>query len=275
MQFGVPTFLISRGGSNQHPPRLLLDTRALRDVVDTGLATASTDIHRPLQKIMKSEYVSVFDIRQAYHSIRYALRTLDTGLTQIATRFGYWQFLRLSMGHDYSPKKWSDTLKKELNLDSDGMYRPLDSIEVWYDDLLLHSKDKWSHKILLAEFFTRIDRMNLKLSLGKSSAFRKVKEDSFKVLGYQLINGRLHPEAGKVKKLLDFPTPKNRTALQKFLGLITFLRPCLPSLALHWATDLYPMTSPTVRFEWKERQEIAFKQIKEILSTGLAYIHPY
>jgi len=275
LQFGVPTFLISRGGSTQHPPRLLLDTRGLRDVVATGLATASTDIHKPLQKILKSEYVSIFDIRQAYFSISYHERTLETGLTQIATPFGYYQFLKLSMGNDFSPKVFMDALRKELQLDSQGLYNPLESIEVWYDDLLLHSKCKKSHEVLLAEFFTRIDRMNLKLSLGKSAAFMKVKEDSFKVLGYQIIRGTLYPQEKKVKQLLEFPAPKNRTCVQKYLGLITFLRPCLPSLALHYATELYELTSPTVKFEWKENHERAFQQIKEILNTGLAYVHPF
>ena len=273
--YGVPAFLISRAGSDQKPARLLLDTRMLADIVSYGLSTPSVDIHKPLQRILKSKIVSMFDVRAAYFSLKFGQKTLDTGLTQIATKFGFYRFIRLSMGHNFSPQAFCSILTQQINLDNQGMYNPLEKLELWFDDLICHSDSIEEHQDLLIEFFSRLSRIGLKLSLSKSSAFLKVKTDTFKILGFQISKGQLYPQPSKVEKILKFPTPTTRVTLQRYLGMLNFLRPCLSQKITHLTTELYPLTSPTVKFIWGPNHDKAFKEINNILQVGLAYVAPF
>jgi len=69
-------------------------------------------------------------------------------------------------------------------------------------------------------------------------------------------------EEEKVKGVLEWPTPKCVKDVQKFLGLANYYRQFIEGFAAV-ARPLHDMVKKDKRWDWIERQEKAFKELKE------------
>ena len=71
---------------------------------------------------------------------------------------------------------------------------------------------------------------------------------------------------GKVRKIVDWPIPRNRTELKAFLGLASYYRWFIQGFA-EIAVELNKLTSKAKVFEWKEKEEKAFEKLKSALTS--------
>jgi len=69
-------------------------------------------------------------------------------------------------------------------------------------------------------------------------------------------------EKEKVKGVLEWPTPKCVKDIQKFLGLANYYRQFIEGFA-SIARPLHDMVKKDKRWEWTEKQEGAFRELKE------------
>ena len=69
-------------------------------------------------------------------------------------------------------------------------------------------------------------------------------------------------EKEKVKGVLEWPTPKCVKEVQKFLGLANYYRRFIEGFATV-ARPLHDLVKKEKRWEWTEREENAFKELKE------------
>ena len=67
---------------------------------------------------------------------------------------------------------------------------------------------------------------------------------------------------GKVREVKEWPSPKTKTELEAFLGLIIFYREHLDRFA-DTAACLYRLTGARVKFDWGEEEEDSLKKLKE------------
>ena len=72
--------------------------------------------------------------------------------------------------------------------------------------------------------------------------------------------------SGNIDAVINWPTPKNSTEVERFLGLVNYHRLFLKDLAKE-AVPLYRITSKKT-FVWGSEQEQAFKKIKELMITA-------
>ncbi len=70
-------------------------------------------------------------------------------------------------------------------------------------------------------------------------------------------------------KIENFPAPKNKKEVQKFIGVVNYYRLHLPNLA-QIATPLYELIGQSKRFEWLEQHEAAFEKVRHMLLERLA-----
>ena len=63
----------------------------------------------------------------------------------------------------------------------------------------------------------------------------------------------MSPNPGKVREVKEWPTLKNKTELESFLGLINFYREHLDRFA-DTAACLYRLTGAKVKFDWDEEE---------------------
>jgi len=88
----------------------------------------------------------------------------------------------------------------------------------------------------------------------------KVREVEF--LGVIIGLEGIKMEEGKVKGVLEWPIPKCVKDVQKFLGLANYYRQFIEGFA-SIARPLHDMVKKDKKREWTEKQEKAFKELKE------------
>ena len=80
-------------------------------------------------------------------------------------------------------------------------------------------------------------------------------------------------EEEKVKEVLEWPTPKCVKDVQKFLGLANYYRRFIKGFA-SIARPLHDIVKKDKKWEWMERQEKAFKELKEWFTKELVLAAP-
>ena len=73
---------------------------------------------------------------------------------------------------------------------------------------------------------------------------------------------RIKMEEEKVKGVLEWPTPKCVKNVQKFLGLVNYYHRFIEGFA-SIARSLHDMVKKDKKWDWMEKQEKAFKKLKE------------
>ena len=78
---------------------------------------------------------------------------------------------------------------------------------------------------------------------------------------------------GKVKEVKEWPTPKNKTELESFFGLIKFYREHLDRLA-DTNARLYRLTGAKMKFDWGKEEEDSFQKLKEATTEAPLLVYP-
>lgn len=93
-------------------------------------------------------------------------------------------------------------------------------------------------------------------------------------LGHKISKTGITPSEAKVEALKSFRKPENSNEVRSFLGLANYLNRFIPSLATIDA-PLRDLTRKGTSFEWMEKHEIAFSEIKAALakSTTLGFFN--
>jgi len=81
-------------------------------------------------------------------------------------------------------------------------------------------------------------------------------------LGVVIEPERIKMEEEKVKGVLDWPIPKYIKDVQKFLGLVNYYRQFIEGF-VSIARPLYDMVRKDQKWDWTEKQEKAFRELKE------------
>jgi hypothetical protein len=92
-------------------------------------------------------------------------------------------------------------------------------------------------------------------------------------LGHNVSQNGVAPHESKVESIRNFPRPKTVKEVRAFLGLAGYYR----SFIADFAAISRPMTLLTrkdTRFDWTEKQQKAFDQLKAALSSESVLAHP-
>jgi len=111
---------------------------------------------------------------------------------------------------------------------------------------------------LVAEVIKRLEENDLYVKPEKYKW--KVKEVGF--LGVVIGLEGIKMEEEKVKGVLEWPMPKSVKDIQKFLGLANYYCRFIKGFATV-ARPLHDLVKKDKRWEWTEKEEKAFKELKE------------
>ena len=140
--YGSPSFIISKKG--RALPRLVVDSRNYNKYIESETSVFMQSILSVLkEKVSKSRFLSIIDLKSAYYGIRVSKETVDTGINSFTTIFGTYAFLCLLTGGSYSPNIFTTYILKHLHTSKDMSYNYLHDVIAHYDDLSLFSpKDR-------------------------------------------------------------------------------------------------------------------------------------
>ena len=139
-----------------------------------------------------------------------------------------------------------------------------EKVAVFINDVIVGMEEEEGHDELVVEVIKRLEENDLYVKLEKCKW--KVKEIGF--LGVVIRPEGIKIKENKVKDVLDWLTPKCVKDVQKFLRLVNYYCQFIQGFAFI-ARSLHDMIRKDQKWEWKERQEEAFKKLKERFTKKL------
>ena len=121
----------------------------------------------------------------------------------------------------------------------------------------------WEHAIDLNRILHRL------IEAGGTFSGKKLQicQPKVTILGQEVgVEGR-KPDAGRVKTITNWPTPKNVKEARQFMGLCGTVRIWIPNYS-QIASSITSLWRKGVEFVWTEEQEAAFEALKEYVTTA-------
>ena len=198
------------------------------------------------------------DMSQAYQQIM--LDDESKKYVVVNTHKGLFCYNRLLFGVSSAPGIFQRVMKCLL--------KDIPGVIVYLDDILVMGRSVEEHLSTLHKVFQRLEDAGLKLKKCKCVFL----SDSVTYLGHRIDSQGLHPLEEKVKALQAVPNPKNVTELKSYLGMLSYYSKFLPNLSSKLA-PLHKLLKQSVPWQWKDEQQQAFENSKQLLSSSQLMVH--
>ena len=240
--------------------RFCVDWRKLNSLTkkDTYPLPKIVDI---LDSLGGAVYFSTMDLQSGYWQI--AVEDRDIEKTAFTTFAGLYEFTKMGFGLCNAPA----TFQRLMEIALAGLQ--WSTCLVYLDDILVFSKSFEEHLQCLAKVFNRLMEAGLKLKAKKCAFARK--EVPF--LGHIVSKEGLHVDPSKVETVMNYEPPKNLTEVWRFLGMTGYYRRFIPEFA-KTATPLFNLLKKDESFEWNEKCQDAFDELKSKLVQAPLLIYP-
>lgn len=200
-------------------PRLVCDYRELNNMTTDHGRFPLPQIQTVVDRLHNAKFFSTLDVAWGYHHIKMAPDSIDK--TAFNTEDGHFEWLVCPFGLKGAPFTFQRVMREIIG---DSAYR----IAINYlDDIVVYtaSDDFHDHLTHLKEIFLKLRSNNIKLRMKKCTFLSSHVE----YLGCIITNNTVKPNPRKVEAVSNFPEPKTRKQIQRFLGLTGYFRRFIPS----------------------------------------------
>ena len=142
-------------------------------------------------------------------------------------------------------------------------------VVIYLDDILIMAKTLIRLAQLTHSIFQRLLELDLYLRPEKCS----FNQTSVEYLGLIISEGEIHMDPVKLKAVTNWPTPKNKKDIQKFLGFCNFYRRFVQDYSAI-ARPLFNLTKKDAPFHWGSEEEHAFRTLQRVLTSAPVLILP-
>ena len=142
-------------------------------------------------------------------------------------------------------------------------------VAAFIDNVIVGTEIEEGHDELVAEVIKRLEENDLYVKPEKC----RWKDREVGFLGVVIGPEGIKMEEEKVKGILEWPTPKCVKDVQKFLGLANYYRWFIEGFA-SIARPLYNMVKKDKKWEWTEKQDKAFEELKKRFTEKLVLATP-
>ncbi|GJW79464.1 putative reverse transcriptase domain-containing protein [Tanacetum coccineum] len=129
---------------------------------------------------------------------------------------------------------------------------------VFIDDILIYSKNKQEHEEHLKLILELLKKEELYAKFSKCEFW--IPKVQF--LGHVIDSQGIHVDPAKIESIKDWASPKSPTEIRQFLGLAGYYRRFIEGFS-KIAKPMTKLTQKKVKFEWGDKQEIAFQLLRK------------
>uniref|UniRef100_A0A131YJ66 RNA-directed DNA polymerase n=1 Tax=Rhipicephalus appendiculatus TaxID=34631 RepID=A0A131YJ66_RHIAP len=232
--------------------RVCLDPRNL----NAALKRHHYPIPRPEElfaSLSGSTVFSILDAKSAFWQL--TLDEASSRLCTFTTPWGRYRFLRVPFGLATAPELFQQAIEQ--------VFQGQVVVKPYFDDILVASSTPAEHMAHLRTVLTVARKNNLKFNKAKL----KLGLSAITYLGHQLSSEGLAPDPEKVKSIEAMAVPTDKSQLQRFLGMVTYLTKFIPNFSAT-TSPLRELLKTDVAWHWTNRHTETFNLIKQKLSTA-------
>ena len=215
-----------------------------------------------LENIRTKKVFMKMDLRWGYNNVR--IKEGDEWKAVFTMSEGLFEPMVMFFGLTNLPATFQAMMNKLLrDLINIG------KVAAFIDNVIIGMETEEGHDEIMAEVIRRLEENDLYVKPEKCRW--KVKEVGF--LGVVIGLEGIKMEKEKVKRVLEWPTPKCVKDVQKFLGLANYYHRFIEGFA-SIARPLHDMVKKDKKWEWTEEQERAFRELKKRFTEKLVLVAP-
>ena len=212
-----------------------------------------------VDKVGNSKYVTKFDLLKGFWQVPLTDRAKE--VSAFATPNGLYQYKVMLFGMKNSPA----TFQRLVN----NVICGLDGCDAYIDDVIIYS-DSWSdHLQRIRKFFDRHGKAKLTVNLAKTEFCHA----TVTFLGHLVGQGQVKPLEAKVSAISEFPVPKCKRQLMRFLGMAGYYRKFCKTFS-GIAEPLTNLLKKSTKFKWNDKCQDAFDRLKAILKSAPVLLAP-
>ena len=177
-----------------------------------------------IDSVANSPLLSKIDLLKGYYQVE--LEESSRKIAAFITPQGLFEYTVMPFGLANAPH----TFQRHLNL----VLRGIEGVYVYLDDVVITGKTWEDHLKKLKLVFEAFVRHNITINLSKCDFCRA----TVKYLGHEVGSGAVKPLDIHIKSITNFPVPKCRKEVMKFLGTVGYYR----KFCRNFADIAYPLT---------------------------------
>ena len=252
--YSSPCILVPKSNGTY---RMCTDDRKVNSVTNTD-SFPIPRIDDCIDKVGNSKYVTKFDLLKGFWQVPLTDRAKE--VSAFATPNGLYQYKVMSFGMKNSPA----TFQRLVN----NVICGLDGCDAYIDDIIY--SDSWSdHLPRIRKFFDRLSKAKLTVNLAKTEFCYA----TVTFLGHLVGQGQVKALEAKVNAISEFPVPKRKRQLMRFLGMAGYYR----KFCKNFSGINEPLTNllkKSTKFKWNEKCQDAFDRLKAILKSAPVLLAP-
>ena len=230
--------------------RLCLNPKDLNDALKKDYYEIPT-INDLKSKLQNAKYFSVVDLKDGFWQI--PLSRKSKNYCTFSTKFGNYCFKRLPFGLSTS----AEVFQKY----NEEIFGDIPNVFVYIDDILVFGETNEEHDIALETVMKKARINNIKFNKDKF----QYKSEQVKYLGFKFQYKTITPDESAIEAILNYDVPRNKKDLQRFLGLINYLRDFVPNLSKETVL-IRELLKKDIEFVWLEKHSMQFIKLKEMIS---------
>ncbi|XP_048613491.1 uncharacterized protein LOC111211802 [Brassica napus] len=241
----VPVLLVPKKDGSW---RMCVDCRAINNIT-VKYRHPIPRLDDMLDELHGSSVFSKIDLKSGYHQIR--MKEGDEWKTAFKTKLGLYEWLVMPFGLTNAPSTFMRLMNHILR-SFIGHF-----VVVYFDDILIYSKNLDDHKIHLKSVLDVLRKEKLFANLEKCS----FGTDHVVFLGFVVGADGLRVDEEKIKAIRDWPSPTTVGEVRSFHGLAGFYRRFVQDFSTI-AAPLTEVIKKNMGFKWEQAQEEAFQILK-------------
>ena len=195
---------------------------------------------------------TTIDLKSGYWQVRMSPDSKEK--TAISTHRGLFQFKRMQFGLTNAPavfqRMMNSVLAKYLGV----------SCLIYLDDVVIYSRNEETHRVHVEEVLAELEKHGLAVKESKCSFGLS----EVKLLGFVVCAEGLKADPDKVAAIRDMAPPTDKKGVRRVLGSANYYH----QLMVHYADVVAPLTNltrKTVKFDWDEKCQEAWRKLKQLL----------